>query len=752
MNTKKITVFAILIILNSTAFGQMTPRTGGGLKSKVDNYTTFTVDNKNISPQLRKLTPLKYQNNPDFGILPYDVPNTSYLELIQKRTLYSRYYVKITSGHTDTTIAIQKSLNPINYYDTASHFFRAIDPRLKPFSYSQKIFTAPHQVCPTKIDIGNGFISITNGSNEMQFARKLQLLHKDTLGIITNLGSANWSNYSVGDDGAMIYNIFPNIDLKITAGTGSFETNFIINSNLSLNNGWLIVRDSMNIPADLTTGMGNGAMNSSNHWVGDIYFSQGDSTRFAILQGHLHDISSNDTTIAYEINNNVFDIYTPVAFLNDTSTHYPVTIDPTTTGTILLTNVSGSDYDDNGYLGCSNSLSVLTPANCTITDLQFLAPYQGNNGYWSHHNKIYAGIFIGLGTCQSPTVSSGAIWACASWPYDYGTCGTGYLSFYSDVSSCVPAPACTPYNLNFTLYFWNDWNYNPCSNYYIEAASNWSIEVIGNTVTQPAPPTSSTGSTVCYGHTTNLKATGSYGVPGYTYSWSPATGLSSTTTNPTTATVSATTTYTITIKDACGQTATQKIKITEGGCLPIQLLKFTAKYNATTNITNLNWATASETNNNYFTVERTLDGINYTTVDTVNGADNSTQKLTYSAIDKNPVKGVDYYRLKQTDFDGNFTYSKVVSVTVDASGKAKLSLIPNPVSNEAVVNFVSPIIGTAMLKIYDYTGRLIKTQQIATNVGNNTVPLDISNFNNGVYFITVNNSLQKYSAKLVVNH
>ncbi|MEO6884536.1 MAG: T9SS type A sorting domain-containing protein, partial [Bacteroidia bacterium] len=746
----------LVALISYTAFGQQT--VASGMKSKVFNYTSFTFNNKNISPLLKELTPLKYQSNPDFGILPYDAPNQSYLELVQKRTLHSRYYVKVTPGQTDTTIAIQQSLNEENYYDSTSHFIRAVDPRLKPFSYSQKIFIAPNQEYPTKIDIGNQFVSISSSGKEFQFSRKLQLLHKDTLGTITNLGLANWSNYSVGDDGAMIYSIWPSIDMKINVNNGNIETSFLINNSLSYSSGWLIIRDSLNIPTDLTAHFTNGYTNTNNQWVGNINFvSSNDSTQYIFYKAETSDQTFNvlnSYQSGYVFNNNTLDIYTPLSFINSPNRQYPVVIDPTVTntGTLLQASVSGADKNDNGGFGCANTIAVPAPIQCTITDVQFYTPFQSvfNYDVCGRNSGIYAGTIIKLGSCTSPGTAPASIYGCNSHNLPCNCVGT--LDVYSDLKTCLPAPSCTAFNINFLIYFWTSNNTSPCSTNNFIASDNWTVTVYGQTVAQPAAPTSSAGTTLCHSTPTSLQATGNYGVPVYTYSWSPATGLSSTTTNPTTAAISATTTYTCTITDACGQTATQSITLTYATCLPIQLLNFNAQYNAISNSTNLNWATASETNNNYFTVERTLDGINYTPIDTVKGANNSTQTLHYAGIDHNPVLGVDYYRLKQTDFDGNYTYSDVVAVNVNASGKANLSVIPNPAGNEASIRFISPVIGTSILNIYDYTGRLIKTEQIATNMGTNTLPLDVSNYTNGIYFISLNNGIQVYSSKLVVNH
>jgi hypothetical protein len=94
--------------------------------------------------------------------------------------------------------------------------------------------------------------------------------------------------------------------------------------------------------------------------------------------------------------------------------------------------------------------------------------------------------------------------------------------------------------------------------------------------------------------------------------------------------------------------------------LPIELIGFSAYKKGMNN--ELSWSTFSEINNDFFSIEKTLDGIVYETVGEINGAGNSTNTLFYSLTDYDVRRTINYYRLKQTDFDGKNTYSKVVSV------------------------------------------------------------------------------------------
>lgn len=102
-----------------------------------------------------------------------------------------------------------------------------------------------------------------------------------------------------------------------------------------------------------------------------------------------------------------------------------------------------------------------------------------------------------------------------------------------------------------------------------------------------------------------------------------------------------------------------------GTPLPIELLTFDAKLND--QIVDLYWQTALETNNDYFTIERSVDAIHFEELLKIKGAGNSTTTLNYYALDNSPLNGISYYRLKQTDYDGKYEYSKFVSVEFTSS-------------------------------------------------------------------------------------
>jgi len=160
---------------------------------------------------------------------------------------------------------------------------------------------------------------------------------------------------------------------------------------------------------------------------------------------------------------------------------------------------------------------------------------------------------------------------------------------------------------------------------------------------------------------------------------------------------------------------------------PIELLSFTGMNKGSANL--LEWSTATETNNDFFSIERSADGSSYSTILTTKGAGNSTCVLRYNARDEQPLKGVNYYRLKQTDYDGKFSYSEVISLQ-NSVPELNVSVYPNPGSGEFTLHCTGAY--PLQLRIYDQTGKLVEERTL----NNNTGVLLGSGYSPGLYFIS----------------
>jgi hypothetical protein len=183
--------------------------------------------------------------------------------------------------------------------------------------------------------------------------------------------------------------------------------------------------------------------------------------------------------------------------------------------------------------------------------------------------------------------------------------------------------------------------------------------------------------------------------------------------------------------------------------LPVELTTFTVKLVQKTSV--VKWTTASEINNNFFTVERSKNGIDFSSLMNVNSRavnGNSTLPLYYDAKDNAPYAGVSYYRLKQTDFDGRYSYSNVVAINNIEEGT--LSVYPNPVKDE--VNVLVPEIsltGNARLEIYDVAGKQIRAQAENLSEGITELHFNTSDLSSGVYFISLKTDTQIFNQRII---
>jgi hypothetical protein len=184
--------------------------------------------------------------------------------------------------------------------------------------------------------------------------------------------------------------------------------------------------------------------------------------------------------------------------------------------------------------------------------------------------------------------------------------------------------------------------------------------------------------------------------------------------------------------------------------LPIKLIAFTAA--CENDQVKLNWATATEVNNDYFMVQRTADGSNFKTIAIVDGAGNSTTRMNYSFIDEQPLNGNAYYRLKQTDFDGEYVYSSTQPSSCNTKSTFGITnTYPNPVQDYVNLVLNSDKEGIVNIVMYDMRGRKVYSNTEAVVVGVNQLKFDFQQFDKGVYIIKIDNGSTIISEKINKN-
>jgi Secretion system C-terminal sorting domain len=161
--------------------------------------------------------------------------------------------------------------------------------------------------------------------------------------------------------------------------------------------------------------------------------------------------------------------------------------------------------------------------------------------------------------------------------------------------------------------------------------------------------------------------------------------------------------------------------------LPIELVSFNAKIQNSSVL--LSWSTASEHNNDFFTIERTQDAKEWTSIGTVKGMGNTNVKQNYSVVDEKPYQGVSYYRLKQTDFDKKFSYSKVVRVELEEANQ--ILIYPNPSSRTFTLTSGKEIV---QIKFLSTLGSILP---ISIEKQDTETVIDPGDISPGIYFIQV---------------
>lgn len=186
--------------------------------------------------------------------------------------------------------------------------------------------------------------------------------------------------------------------------------------------------------------------------------------------------------------------------------------------------------------------------------------------------------------------------------------------------------------------------------------------------------------------------------------------------------------------------------------LPVKLVKFNA-YALDANVA-LNWVTASETNNKGFVLQRSVNGLDFNDVTFVKGKGNTNLTTSYNFTDANAFIlcrcSMLYYRLKQVDLNGEATYTDVIRVEYTTTGTKVLTAYPNPFADQFSVSIFAAQSGKALVKVVDFAGQVIRSEQINVDAGNNELRLtDVAQLKEGIYLVSVTLEGVTYTKKLI---
>lgn len=491
-----------------------------GVYSKAPNYTFFSIG------QIAKRS------------------EKHFVEVVSKRTIDSRYFI---AENDPSLFCIEKSLGAIHY--KKNNQWERINAALSP--KGNNIFEASDQLEPVGFNVQEKKTYIKTVFGDVDF-NAWQLFGKKE-GSEILLSDADWSNYTVGDDGMYVYNIFPGIDAEFRVFKGAVKTSFIIAKNNFSGYQSFVFKDffkTNNSTAQLTC-IGNKFEEAD--YIIDKKRALHIDRNFAYAT---IDPSKTLKSISYSINKNELSFEIDVVYINQYLSSGKIIIDPLVSAitSIAPEDIKASKNNGSFANACTYPINIEAPAQATFTNVSFQftmyskAPATNAQIFWAITN----------GACVSGN------WTCASTSNCTvdGTVGSlgNFVNISSSMLSCLPPPSCSKQNVPYVLRMWNRYTAatSLCDTTYVGAREPFIIRMEGRTVEVGTISSSVPSLSICAGTPVILTASGLYGVTPYTFTWDKGAGnTAAVTVQPT-----ATTTYNVTVTDKCNVTATKPVTVT----------------------------------------------------------------------------------------------------------------------------------------------------------------------------------------------
>ncbi|HET7116974.1 MAG TPA: T9SS type A sorting domain-containing protein, partial [Hanamia sp.] len=189
-----------------------------------------------------------------------------------------------------------------------------------------------------------------------------------------------------------------------------------------------------------------------------------------------------------------------------------------------------------------------------------------------------------------------------------------------------------------------------------------------------------------------------------------------------------------------------KLVVVSAGPAPVKLVSFNGTYS--NGVAILNWQTSQEINNDRFELYRSFDGSDFELAATIAGAGNSFTTKNYNYQDRINLNGNNvYYKLKQIDIDGKFTFSNIVRLSTGNNNES-FRVYPNPFVNNFTASFGASKSGQATILIRNINGQTLYQKTIDVINGNNTVSVNVAQLITGLYYVSIVNNELNYNAKL----
>ncbi|MFN8285225.1 MAG: PKD domain-containing protein [Chitinophagales bacterium] len=409
------------------------------MQVKVPNYTVFRDTERNVSSSLVGNSSPDAQQHPEFGLLPFNAQCRNCVELIDKRTIDSRLF--IDPQNTKHSYS-QKSIFPLHYKASENDVWHTIDPRLQPVGGEPGVYSAPHQPVPTSCNMNKKCVTLTAEGLSFEYNRNLNLSFFNAQ-TYTQAQPVNYGQYTIGEDGLLVKDAWPGIDMEQIFAIGEVRTDFVIKAPLSipLNDGYMVIEDKFTLPTGYTFAEGEGSHLENGGFTGNYEIKDAKGKSIIIYEKPVfYDSRVLGSFGIYHLqnfgNNYTLQLLVPISWLKQTDLVYPLVIDPvvyglTRYGDYLYTGQTGANlgFTSMALGSCDYHMNVLTPGPSQLVDayvgLEYTLTYNPSCG-----NPPLIAPFCTFSQvsmevlCDSCQTSTGIL-ACdpASPPYT-GTCGT----------------------------------------------------------------------------------------------------------------------------------------------------------------------------------------------------------------------------------------------------------------------------------------------------------------------------------------
>jgi gliding motility-associated-like protein len=531
----------VLILLFVSGFGQ-------NMWVKKPNLSGFSWAAKRVTPVLDTMSSLAAKQHPEYGILPFNAQCRECVELIDKRTVDTRFFVDpYVPGHTFT----QKSYFPLHYKNSADDIWRTIDPRLEPDTTNPGVYAANRQPVPTKCDLNQKITSIKIGGLEFEFNKNLTLYYTDSdTNAMSKAEPGNYSNHTAGQQGLNVQNMWPGIDMQQVFSNGEVKTSYVIQKQLPLlvDKGYMVVEDHFTLPEGYTfeesnfgERMPNGGFRGNYNLKdkkGNTLLVYTRATYIDFAGVGLHGIyhltkNGNDYTLKTLI---------PINWLNREENVYPLTIDPlvVAVGDSIWGNYTASGlpranlaFTTVALGSCDYHMTVPVLGDNTLTnvlvDIEYKLTYSDSCGNPPEPSPFCLFTQVRQ-TLVADRCNSINTFGCQSIGDTTGTCTTDSFTnaqnvfraespiafSAAQVLNCY-TPQCPNYEIPFTLKNTDSICGDVCG-YLCARGSKWAITVEGCYVNGSM---SQDKTVVCAGQSATFSAVGNCGVPPYHYVWTP---------------------------------------------------------------------------------------------------------------------------------------------------------------------------------------------------------------------------------------